>query len=101
MTVVVTPDVLSMMNTKLDWTLKLDDSVLAQQPDVMDAIQRLRARANANNKLTSTKQQRVTETQEQGRQIIAVEFDGSRDSLRALLRSRCCVRWLAISLVPP
>ena len=73
MTVVVTPDVLSMMNTKLDWTLKLDDSVLAQQPDVMDAIQRLRARANANNKLTSTKQQRVTETQEQGRQIIAVE----------------------------
>ena len=73
MTVVVTPDVLSMMNTKLDWTLKLDDLVLAQQPDVMDAIQRLRARANANNKLTSTKQQRVTETQEQGRQIIAVE----------------------------
>ena len=74
MTVVVTPDVLSMMNTKLDGPSSLTTRSLAQQPDVMDAIQRLRARANANNKLTSTKQQRVTETQEQGRQIIAVEL---------------------------
>src|SRR5215813_10362995 len=28
---VATPDVLSMMSTKLDWTLKLGDAVLAQQ----------------------------------------------------------------------
>ena len=39
---VATPDVLSMMSTKLDWTQKLGDAVLAQQADVMDAIQRLR-----------------------------------------------------------
>ena len=37
-----TPDVLDMMNNKLDWTQQLGDAVLAQQPDVMDAIQRLR-----------------------------------------------------------
>src|SRR5262249_23596427 len=33
-----TPDVLSLMSKKLDWTMKLGDAVLAQQPDVMDAI---------------------------------------------------------------
>ena len=64
---VATPDVLSMMSTKLDWTRKLGDAVLAQQPDVMDAIQRLRTKAEANNKLTSTKQQKVTKKQEQGK----------------------------------
>ncbi len=36
-----TPDVLAMMSDKLDWTQKLGDAVLAQQADVMDAIQRL------------------------------------------------------------
>ena len=68
------PDVLAMMSSKLDWTTKLGDAVLAQQPDLMDAIQRLRARADANNKLTSTKEQRVTKTQSQGgKQVIAIE----------------------------
>src|SRR5262249_6292729 len=33
---VATPSVLAMMNDKLDWTQKLGDAVLAQQPDVMD-----------------------------------------------------------------
>jgi Protein of unknown function (DUF3300)/Chaperone of endosialidase len=70
---VATPDVLSMMSKKLDWTLKLGDAVLAQQPDVMDAIQRLRTKAEANNKLASTKQQTVTKRQEEGRQVIAIE----------------------------
>src|SRR6516225_8952090 len=70
---VATPDVLAMMSSKLDWTVKLGDAVLAQQSDVMDAIQRLRARADANNKLTSTNQQKVTKTQEGGRQIIMIE----------------------------
>jgi len=70
---VATPDVLSTMSSKLDWTQKLGDAVLAQQPDVMDAIQRLRAKADANNKLTSTKEQRVVKQQEQGRQVIVIE----------------------------
>jgi hypothetical protein len=70
---IATPDVLSMMSTKLDWTRKLGDAVLAQQADVMDAIQRLRTKAEANDKLTSTKQQKVTKTQQQGKQLIAIE----------------------------
>ena len=46
-----------MMSDKLSWTQKLGDAVLAQQADVIDAIQRLRTNADASNKLTSTKQQ--------------------------------------------
>ena len=42
-----TPDVLAMMSDKIDWTKDLGDAVLAQQTDVMDAIQRLRAKAQA------------------------------------------------------
>src|SRR5580658_7824110 len=70
---VATPDVLQLMSSKLDWTDKLGDAVVAQQPDVMDAIQRLRTKAQANNKLQSTKQQKVTVQQVQNRQVIAIE----------------------------
>jgi Protein of unknown function (DUF3300)/Chaperone of endosialidase len=70
---VATPSVLEMMSTKLDWTQKLGDAVVAQQADVMDAIQRLRSKAQANNKLTSTQEQTVTVGQAQGRQVIAIE----------------------------
>jgi hypothetical protein len=68
-----TPDVLSMMSDKLDWTQKLGDAVLAQQADVMDAIQRLRQKAQANDKLKTTKQQKVTTTTQDNRQYIAIE----------------------------
>jgi Protein of unknown function (DUF3300)/Chaperone of endosialidase len=68
-----TPDVLAMMSTKLDWTQKLGDAVLAQQPDVMDAIQRMRSKAHANKKLNSTKEQKVTVKQEQNKQVIVIE----------------------------
>ena len=61
------------MSSKLDWTQKLGDSVLAQQPDVMDAIQRLRSKAQANNKLSSTKEQKVTVKKEQDKQVIVIE----------------------------
>jgi hypothetical protein len=64
---------LAMMSQKLEWTKNFGDELLAQQPDVMDAIQRLRARAYESKKLTATKQQKVTVMQEQGRQMIAIE----------------------------
>jgi len=58
------PDVLEMMNKDLDWTSQLGDAVLAQQADVMGAVQRLRALAHENGKLESNDQQTVTVTQE-------------------------------------
>ncbi len=70
---VSTPSVLAMMGDKLDWTEKLGDAVLAQQADVMDAIQRLRVEAQANGKLETTEQQTVTVTQQAGQQIIEIE----------------------------
>jgi hypothetical protein len=70
---VATPDVLKMMSEKLDWTEKLGDAIVTQQPDVMDAIQRLRTKAQANDKLNSTAQQKVTVSQVEGKQVIAIE----------------------------
>ena len=68
-----TPSVLTMMSKKLDWTQKLGDAVLAQQPDVMDAIQRLRSKAYATEKLRSTEEQKVTVRQDGNKQVIAIE----------------------------
>lgn len=53
------PDVLTMMNEKIDWTQKLGDAFLAQQKDVMDAVQRLRAKALEAGSLESSKEQKV------------------------------------------
>lgn len=71
------PDVLTMMNEKIDWTQKLGDAFLAQQKDVMDAVQRLRAKAKDAGNLRSTKEQTVkTEAAPAGAatpQIIVIE----------------------------
>src|SRR5262245_6655495 len=53
------PQVLTMMNEKLDWTQNLGDAFLASQKGVMDAIQRLRAKAQAEGNLKSTPEQTV------------------------------------------
>ena len=70
---VATPDVLKMMSDKLDWTQQIGDALLAQQADLMDAVQRLRTKAKAQNKLATTKQQVVSTKQEQGKEVIAIE----------------------------
>jgi len=53
------PQVLTMMNEKLDWTQNLGDAFLGSQKGVMDAIQRLRAKAQAEGNLKSTPEQTV------------------------------------------
>ncbi len=55
------PDVLGFMSDNLDWTQDLGDAVLAQQDDVTDAVQRLRAEATEAGSLQTTEQQRVEE----------------------------------------
>ncbi len=54
------PDLITMMSEQLDWTQNLGDAFLAQQADVMSAIQRLRAKAQAEGNLKSSKEQTVT-----------------------------------------
>lgn len=68
-----TADVLTMMSDKLEWIKSLGDAVLAQQPDVMDAIQRLRAKAYDNKKLVTTKQQKVSVQTQENKQVVVIE----------------------------
>jgi hypothetical protein len=68
-----TAAVLAMMSEKLEWTKNLGDAVLAQQADVMDAIQRLRTKAYDNKKLTTTKQQKVSVQTQESKQVIVIE----------------------------
>jgi hypothetical protein len=63
------PQVLAIMNEKLDWMQKLGDAFLAQQKEVMDTIQKLRAKAQAEGNLKTTKEQKIIVEQ----QVIKIE----------------------------
>lgn len=54
------PQVLEMMNGKLDWTQQVGYAFANQQADVMNSIQRLRAQAQQAGSLKSTPQQTVS-----------------------------------------
>ncbi|HEX9461965.1 MAG TPA: DUF3300 domain-containing protein, partial [Alphaproteobacteria bacterium] len=54
------PQVLATMAQHLDWTQKLGEAFLAQQSDVLDAVQQLREQAQAAGYLRSTPQLTVT-----------------------------------------
>jgi hypothetical protein len=48
------PQVLELMNSKLEWTRQLGEAFIAQQSDVMDSVQRLRHLAMAAGNLKTT-----------------------------------------------
>jgi hypothetical protein len=53
------PDALKVLSENVKWTKDLGDAFLAQQSDVMDAVQRMRAKAKEAGKLETTEQQKV------------------------------------------
>src|SRR5581483_8747877 len=53
------PDVLTRLNQDIRWTTDLGNAFLAQQADVMNAVQRMRQRAQQAGKLQSNTQQTV------------------------------------------
>src|SRR5206468_9232249 len=53
------PQTLELLNEKIDWMQKLGDAFLDQRKDTMDAIQRMRAKAQAQGNLQSNEQQKV------------------------------------------
>lgn len=63
------PQVLAMMEQKLEWMERLGDAFLSQQAQVMDTVQELRRRAQAAGNLKSTQQVSV----DQQGQEIAIE----------------------------
>ena len=58
------PQVLEMMNSKLDWMQQVGYAVATQQADVMNSVQRLRRQAQNAGSLQSTEQQRVVVQQQ-------------------------------------
>ncbi len=67
------PQVLTMMNEKLDWTQKLGDAFLAQQADVMKTTQNLRAKAQTAGNLKSTPEQTVKSQKEGDKTVYIIE----------------------------
>src|SRR5881392_1799634 len=68
------PDVVQRMAGNIQWTTDLGNAFLAQQSDVMDAIQRMRAKAQGTGNLKTSAQQKVeTQTVEGGKQVIVVQ----------------------------
>ena len=68
------PEILALMDERLDWTKRLGDAFLDQEPHVMDTIQGLRHRAQTAGSLQSGEQMRVAQ-QGQVIQIAAVQPD--------------------------
>ncbi|HSB96934.1 MAG TPA: DUF3300 domain-containing protein [Spongiibacteraceae bacterium] len=68
------PQVLAMMGEKPDWVQSLGDAFLASSKDVLDAVQRLRAKAQEAGNLKSNEQQKVVVKQEPAQpQVIVIE----------------------------
>src|SRR5881392_1344728 len=68
------PDVVTRMADNIQWTTDLGNAFLAQQSDVMDAVQRMRAKAQGTGNLKTSAQQVVqTETVASGKQVIEIQ----------------------------
>lgn len=67
------PQVLERMTQDMNWTTQLGNAFLAQQADVMQAVQRMRAEAEAKGTLHSTPQEAVTTQNQGGQQAITIE----------------------------
>ena len=67
------PDAFRLLANDIRWTTDLGNAFLAQQADVMSAVQRMRARARANGRLTTTPQQVVTMDTQDGQNAIEIQ----------------------------
>ena len=68
------PDVVKRLAGDIQWTTDLGNAFLAQESDVMDAVQRMRAKAHSKGTLKTSAQQKVeTQTVEGGKQVIVVQ----------------------------
>ena len=68
------PAVVDKLFNNIQWTTDLGNAFLAQQSDLMDAVQRLRATAQENGVLNSNDKQKVSaESLDDGKQAITIE----------------------------
>lgn len=67
------PDVVKRLSDDIAWTTDLGNAFLAQQSDVMDAVQRMRAKAQGQGNLKSNEQIKVVTQTVESKQVIVVE----------------------------
>src|SRR5258705_262840 len=67
------PDVVKRLTDDIQWTTDLGNAFLAQQGDVMDAVQRMRVKAQETGNLTSTPQQKVETEVVENKQVIVID----------------------------
>ena len=67
------PDVVKLLSENIKWTTDLGNAFLAQQNDVMEAVQRMRKKAQDNGNLKSNEQQKVEVKTVESKQVIVVE----------------------------
>jgi hypothetical protein len=67
------PDVVKRMAENIKWTTDLGNAFLAQQSDVMDAVQRMRKKAQDAGNLKPTKEQKVETKVVEQKQVIVIE----------------------------
>src|SRR5882724_9969302 len=68
------PDVVQRLAGNIQWTTDLGNAFLAQQSDVMDAVQRMRGKAQGKGTLKTSAQQTVqTQAVDGGKQVITIQ----------------------------
>jgi len=67
------PDAVKLLASDIKWTTDLGNAFLAQQSDVMDAVQRMRKKAKDTGNLKSSEQQKVETKVIENKQVIVVE----------------------------
>ncbi len=67
------PDMVKILSENVKWTTDLGNAFLAQQNDVMNAVQRMRAKAQGKGQLKSTEQQKVETKVIENKQVIVIE----------------------------
>ena len=67
------PEAVKRLAEDVQWTADLGNAFLAQQSDVMDAVQRMRQKAKDNNALASSEQQKVETRVVETKQVIVIE----------------------------
>ena len=70
---VLFPDVIKRLNADVTWTAQLGNAFLDNQSNVMDAIQRMRVKAEQAGKLKTTPQEKVTTTTQSGQAVIEIQ----------------------------
>jgi hypothetical protein len=67
------PDVVKWLAEDIQWTTDLGNAFLAQQPDVMDAVQRMRVKAQQKGALKDSEQMKVQTQTVESKQVIVIE----------------------------